>query len=55
VFLARLLRVRAAAALIAIDPEHTDAPFARAFLLRSARARREDVRGLAAESLERLK
>jgi HEAT repeat protein len=51
---ARLIRVRAAAALLKIEPEHTAAPQARKLLEKAARSGREEIAGLATESLERL-
>jgi HEAT repeat protein len=48
------LRVRAAAALLAIAPSDPNAAAARALLEKQARSRKPDVRGLAEESLARL-
>ncbi len=52
--LSPVLRVRAAAALLAIAPADALAPAARALLEKSKKSRKLDVRGLAEESLERL-
>ena len=54
IFAARVVRVRAAAALLAVAPDHGDAAWAHDYLKKAARARREDVRGLAEEALARL-
>lgn len=48
------IRVRAAGALLLIDPAHADAAWARAFLDKSARSRRPEIKGLAEEALARL-
>jgi HEAT repeat protein len=53
-FAAKIVRVRAAAALLAVDPDHPGATVARVFLRKAARSRRPDVRGLAEESLHKL-
>lgn len=50
----RLLRVRAAAALVTIAPDHAAAPVARKLLEKATRDGREEVRGLATEALEKL-
>ncbi len=50
----RLIRIRAAAALLAVQPDHAAAPDARRLLEKAARSGREEIRGLASESLEKL-
>jgi hypothetical protein len=52
--LSPVLRVRAAAALLAVAPGDLAAPEARKLLDKSAASRRMDVRGLAEECLARL-
>lgn len=50
----RALRVRAAGAALLLDPSGGEAAFARDFVEKGAKSRREDVRGLAEEALSRL-
>ena len=48
------IKVRAAAALLAVAPEHADAPRAKELLQRALKSGRPDVRGLAEEAAQRL-
>lgn len=50
----KLVRVRAAVAVLALDPTHGGAKYARELLEKASRSRRPDVRGLAQEALNRL-
>ena len=50
----RLFRVRAAAALLRLAPDHPQAAEARRLLDKARKAWREDIRGLANELLEKL-
>ena len=52
-FAPRILRVRAAAALLGIDPAHPSAAEARTILDKASRAWRSDVRGVAEEFVSR--